>query len=297
MNRRQFCKAVGGLAAGATVLGAGESGDTGTTPGGADGIVSALGHFEETDDGVAPTGDHSATDYDLEGTIPGYDTDGSPSDLLIPTHGVIDTGTLSDAREFADDVAASFRSVGYDGAVVGFVYSSANDLFEALSDAWSSDSPGREIDRRSSHKLAAFVREYARRSPGTRIHLLGHSGGGYVTLEVLYRLRETGWDDRVASALLLGAGVDDESVAVDGRYGPAIADRAVAADSFYDPDDWTMDVGYTLASFDRSLGAHDVEGTPPDNLETHEVDDLDGHDAYYRPRSEGGAAEAILAEL
>jgi pimeloyl-ACP methyl ester carboxylesterase len=296
MNRRRFCKTIGTMAAGAGVLGtAGTTAASDQTDTAADGLVSALGHFEETDDGVVLTDGHTPTDSETVGTIPGFTTDESPEDILIPTHGVIDTETRANARVFADDVATSFDQVGYDGPVVGFLYDSANDVFQALSDAWSSNKPQREISRRSSHKLAAFVAEYARRSPETNVHLLGHSGGGHVTLEALEYLHETGWEGRVESVLLLGAGVDDEMVAADGRYGPAIASRAVTADSFYDPDDWLMNVGYSILRFDNSLGAHDVQGRPPENLDTHEVDDIDGHDSYYRPRSEGGAAEDVFA--
>lgn len=298
MKRRQFCKRVGVATAGTSLLAAADSATaTERDDEGVDGMVSAIGHFEETDDDVVLTDGHTETGYDLTGEIPGYTTSESPSDLLVAVHGVVDSSTLTKAREWNDEVAASVAKAGYDGPVVGFGYSSSDDFWEALTDAWSQDHPQREINSRSARKLAAFLAEYARRSPETSVHVMGHSGGGFVTLETIDHLREMDWNRKLASVLLLGAGVDDEMVAVDGRYGPAIETQTETVDSFYDPDDWLMDVGYSILRFDKSLGAHDVQGTPPENLETHNVDGIDDHDSYYRPRAEGGAGEDVVAEL
>lgn len=291
-NRREFCRTVATAVAGLGVVGtAAASGENTSDPATAAGLVSTRGHFDEDGDEVTLTGDHTETDFDIVGAVPGYTTDETPSDLVVGVHGVIDP---SKAKSAFDDVAANLDRAGYDGPLVGFTYDSASNLFEALGSAWSESDTKRIVARRNRYKLAAFLRAYARHSPETSIHLVGHSGGGFVALETVKTLYDAGWDRPLESAIVLAAAVDDETAAMDGRYGPAIENQVVAADSFYDPDDWVMTVGWNVTQFDQSLGANPVQGTPPDNLRQHEVD-VDGHGAYFDLRADGGVAEDVVA--
>lgn len=298
MDRRQFCRAAGtalaGLGLGLAADKATASGAAARDTGGVDGLVSTRGHYAEHDDAAELTDGHTSSDYDIEGTIPGYTTDDSPEEIVVGVHGVIDS---SDAESKFDEVATNLRGAGYEGPVVGFTYDSASSFWDAVTSAWSETDTKREIARRNRRKLGAFLREYARRSPETTVHLVGHSGGGFVTLETVKFLHDEGWEGRLDSVILLAAAVDDETAALGGRYGPALEARAREVDSFHDPDDWVMTWGWNILHFDQSLGANPVQGTPPDNYEDHAVDDIDGHGAYFLPRAEGGAVEDIVAEF
>lgn len=296
LHRRAFCSSVAGALAG---LGVGQAVSTGTassasTAAEVDALVMTQGHYVVEDREVLLADGISETEYDIEGTIPGYHTDETPEEIVIGVHGAIDSEP-SKVKSMFDTVTGNFHQAGYDGPFVGFTYDSADDFWEAINEAWSKTNTKREISRRNRHKLGAFLQEYARRSPETDIHLVGHSGGGFVTLETLDYLYEDGWDRQLESVILLAAAVDDETAAVDGKYGPAIEQQAVAVESFYDPDDWVMTFGWNITHFDQSLGANVVQGTPPANLTMHNVDEIDGHGAYFKPRSEGGAVEDIVA--
>jgi hypothetical protein len=296
LSRRAFCTGLTGALAG---LGVGLSANTGGAStaedtGEVDALVMTQGHFVVEDNEVLLADGVSETDYDIDGTIPGYHTDETPEEIVVGVHGTVDS-EQSKVKSMYDTVAGNFQTAGYDGPFVGFTYDSADDFWEAVNEAWSKTNTKREMSRRNRYKLGAFLQEYTRRSPETKIRLVGHSGGGFVTLETLDHLYEENWDRQLESVVLLAAAVDDETAAVDGKYGPAIEQQATEVHSFYDPDDWVMTFGWNITNFDQSLGANVIQGMPPENLELHNVDEIKNHGAYFLPRSEGGAIEDVVA--
>lgn len=260
---------------------------TPTAPGTPDGSVPRVSTRDRYDVEEGTVVEREFDDlYDVEGSLPGYSPGtAAPDDLVVLVHGV--GMTVEGANDWFADGARALRAVGYGGRVAGFSYDARAGLTE-LTEV-------REIARRNRRHLGEFLREYARRSPGTRLRLLGHSQGGMVVCETVGYLHGVDWGDTLGSVSLLAAAVERTSVALDGPYGPALAARAEAVDNFWDDDDTTMSVGYFVATGERSLGSNPSKGETPDNYEDHEVTYVPAHDEYLYP-TETGCADEVVAE-
>lgn len=298
-HRRGLCVAAAALAAAV----GGCEGDDDCTEGvegtALDGVVATCGHFETVDGEVTLAEGETATSFDVTAGIPGWDTEDGPSEAILFVHGAV-----SDPVEELDEVATHLRDAGYASPIIGFAYGSADNLAEAAAPELRERQ--QEIDRRNRRKLARFLREYAEGAPDTTLHVVAHSGGGFVSLETVRFLEEEGWQGTLDSLVLLSAAVARRTLDVNGRYGPAVEARVTDAHNFYYPGDSVL-LGWNALHAGLAIGRGEVascnpEGdddeacTPPSNLTEHEVD-LEAHDAYWKSPSDGGAVDQILAAL
>lgn len=275
MRRRQFCKIIGASTAGTIAFGSTAAAHSHA------GEVSTRGHFDIGWGGVELTEGHDETDFDTDG-IPGYDEGDPPSELVVMVHGFMNDE--SSARQTFGDTADGLRANDYDSPVVGFSWDSDWSLFQW----WSAT----EIARRNGPKLAAFLNDYERQAGGTTVRLVAHSLGAQVVLSALDALRE-GDGTRPASLSLLGAAVEDQTVADDGAYGPAVASQVGQADNFWKSDDEVL-AAFGGVEFDGALGRYGAEGETPDNYEDHQVDYVNDHNSYYL--ADGGCLHEVVAE-
>jgi esterase/lipase superfamily enzyme len=179
----------------------------------------------------------------------------------------------------------AIRRAGFDGPVVVF--------------SWGSGSPvtgwwiAAEYARRNAHKLGQFLREYRSANPDTTIRVIGFSLGAMVTIPAGQSLADREWSGTVDSLSLIGAAIDDESLAANGTYADC-ADVFGEIDNFYKTDDQVLDKLYPAAEFDGALGTEGLDGEPPANYEQHQVDYVAHHDAYWR--YENGCIPAVVEE-
>lgn len=276
MQRRQLYKVIGASVAGTVGLGS-----TPATAHGHTGEVSTRGHFEINWGDVELTDGHDETDFDTDG-IPGDDEGDPPDELAVMVHGF--RNDESDARQTFGDTADGLRATDYDSPVVGFSWDSDQSALQW----WSTT----EIARRNGPKLAAFLDDFAGRNGGTTIRLVAHSLGAQVALSALATLRERD-GTRPASLTLLGAAVEDQKVAVDGEFGPAVAEQGGRADNFWKSDDDVL-AGFGGVEFDGALGRYGAQGETPDNYEDHQVDYVNDHGSYYL--ADGGCLHEVVAE-
>ncbi len=276
MNRRTMLKGTATAAVGLVGLtgtAAGFQGDDGNITGSADfPRATTRGHFdinwlyeEELTDG------HTKWDYGTVGDIPGYGS-ANPEEVVISVHGWL-VGK-DDAPDHFATVEAALRDNGYSHPVIGFSYDSDTRI-----DQWW---PATDIAERNGAKLANFIADYRART-GARVRIIGHSLGGRVVPETIKSLHDLGYNDYVESVTLLGGASDDESVAVDGEYGPAIGTVVGQFDNFWKSDDQVLTWAYGTAEFDSAVGESGCEGTPPANYEDHQVDYVPDHFSYYEP--------------
>jgi pimeloyl-ACP methyl ester carboxylesterase len=288
MSRRTVLKGAATAAvglAGFTGSVAGFEGDDGDIVGPADfPRATTRGHFdinwlyqEELTDG------HTKWDYGTVGDIPGYGS-ANPEEVVISVHGWL--VALDDAPDHFETVKTSLRNNGYTHPVIGFSYDSDTRV-----DQWW---PATDVAERNGAKLANFITDYRART-GADVRLIGHSLGGRVVPATIKALDSLGYRDYVASATLLGGAADNDSVAVDGEYGPAIANVVREFDNFWKSDDDVLNWAYSTGEFDSAVGEEGCEGTPPANYEDHNVDYVPDHFSYHEP--DNGCMADVVGEF
>ena len=280
-DRRDFLRTAGAtaLAAGGLAATAGQAaafdGDDGDIQGAPDyPRATTRGHFDiHWWYGDQLTDGHNAVDYDTVGAIPGFDTSGSPSEVVVAVHGW--RTAKSDAPDHFATVSTSLSRNGYDAPVVGYSW----DSDTSTTDWW----PATDIAERNGPKLAHFLLDYAARCPGTSFRLTGHSLGARVVLEAIKSLNSWGYRDILTSATLLGGAADNGSVSTDGEYGDDIAAAVGRFDNFWKSDDGVLNWAYSTGEFDSAVGEEGCEGAPPVNYTDHNVDYVPDHFSYHEP--------------
>ncbi|MWG34114.1 alpha/beta hydrolase [Halomarina oriensis] len=283
-SRRRFLTTTGaaglGLAGLSGTATAGGKGDGGKTAPSDFPRVTTRGHFDITWYGSVVLEDgYSATDYDTAGDFSGVF---GRDELLVFAHGWLndDQGGLDTAYTGVTNLGLE----GYDYPGIGFSYDS---------DTWvTSWWAATEIAERNGRKLAAFTRDVRQQYPNTTVRYVAHSLGARVVLEAAKTLDAWGMRDALGSVSLLGGAADNDSVATDGEYGPAIERSVGSFSNFWKSDDSVLNGLYSTAEFDSAVGEEGCEGTPPANYEDVNVDYVPDHFSYYY-EEEGCLADVV----
>lgn len=293
MERREFCRAAAvgavGLATAGTASATETTAETASateTTGDVPGYVSTRGHYDIAFSEEYLVDGYDETDYDVEGTIPGYEGD-APDELLVMVHGY--GQGESDAETIVETASAGFDAAGFDGPVVGFT--------------WDSDFPQTEwwdtveIASENGLKLAQFCYDYGQRAPDATLRVVGHSLGAEVVLNAIEALDEADATDAVDTATLLGAAVDDEAASLwagpfEDEYGSEIGRAVGQFDNYHKTDDETLTNQYEFAEWDAALGSSGVEGDAPANYADHDVSYVAGHETYFE--FEDGCTGAVV---
>lgn len=180
-------------------------------------IISTRGHTEECDtplcgDPVIILGQHTTTDYDTTGDIPGLEVGSCTDEIVTYVHGF--NNDVDDAIENFNLSKTSLGISSYEYPLVGF--------------SWDSD-PGKLdwydaeiIAELNGPKLGAFVKQFKDSCPDTKVRLIGHSLGARVILTAIQDLYDTNWNNKISSVHLLGAAVDNDVIGKDHDFGVAI---------------------------------------------------------------------------
>ena len=281
-DRRTVLKSAGAVGAGAVGLRAAATpGSAGplqdifdelsgcADPSGTPTVIDTADDFEGnggilTED-VTLTEGHTPTGYELAGNPMPADID----DLVVHCHGWVNTGKCG--RWHAETARDAYRQAGYEGYVIALAWDSAYGWGDA-----------KEIAARNGPKLANFLTDFHADHPTTPIRLQAHSLGARVVAEAVKTLHEQGRTDVVTSVAFLGGAIPNESVAMDGRYGPAIENATHHTENFWMDSDLVLDTAFTIAEFTQAVGNDGCDGTEPSNYTDREVD-IDGHTDYYKP--------------
>jgi len=281
MNRRAVLKGTVGVAVGGATIG--EDASVSASGDGQFPQVSTRGHFgvnwllqTELQDGYGPR------EFDTNGEIPGYHTDEEPDELVLFIHRWLQSPEEVDER--APGQAAALEQAGFDGPVVNY--------------AWDADTTslgwwvGVEFAKRNGKKVANFLTEYAHRSPGTKLRVIGYSLGAWMLASAAQSL--AAWDDAptLDAATFIGGAVPHDAVSMEGQYGSALDASTEQIDNFWKSDDRILSVNFRVAELTQALGSSGISGTPPSNYTDHRVDYVASHGDYWKVDT--GCAEAIV---
>lgn len=280
MNRRTFCKRALAGVAGATAL----SGTSAATD--ADfARVTTRGHLDVNWLGQTYLKDaYTKYEYETMGEIPGHHTGESPDEICVFVHGWLQD--REDVNGRFPRQKAALQKAGFDGPVIVF--------------DWDSGSPragwwiAAEYARRNGHKLGQFLKDYRERNPETTVRVVGFSLGAMVTAPAGQSLYDRGWDGEIDSMAFIGGAVGDQTVAVDGKYGPGCATVYGEVDNFYKTDDFTLSNQYKIAETNGAIGTEGIEGEPPENYEEHDVSYVTAHGNYWK--YDEGCVREMVAE-
>ncbi|SDF33309.1 Protein of unknown function [Halorubrum xinjiangense] len=212
--------------------------------------------------------------------------DGADAVVLL-VHGLgADTKSARDlaytARLGLEAMAAAINGNGVP-AVIGYSWASNVDWGAAKEAADANAAP-----------LADWLREWAD-DDGRPVHLFAHSLGARVTGATLRELAAQGRTDALASVSLFGGAIPDESAAVDGRYGAAIAALDAPLFNFHSRNDRVLGWVYRASDRTRAVGHGGLPdgATAPDGYADVEVTDLVAdHYSYVEPE-EGCLPRAV----
>jgi esterase/lipase superfamily enzyme len=204
------------------------------------------------------TAGHTAYDYHVENTLPGF-TAGTapPGDLILVLHGF--NNTAEKALYKFGIAKEALESNHYAGVVAGYSWD-ADTQWDPL--AMTGYHEGLRNATANGTMLARFIVDYKTRNPQTRVHLLGYSMGAKVALETLLALQQ----DRqcaypgvaVASVQLVGASISNEDVELGKRYGTAISLRCGVLYNYYSPEDNKLTYYFPIKEGKRALGMTDI---------------------------------------
>lgn len=226
--------------------------------------------------------EETATSYDTAGGLDDV-IDESPDETVVFVHGWLANDRASLGR--MSMMRYSLRENGYDGAVVGFTWDS-----DEVAHRWKL---GRRISERNGPKLAQFVYDY-REQTGSKVRLVSNSLGARVVLEAARSLYLSDVHDAVDSISMMGAAVDADSVALDGRYGEALRNSVGETHNYWIQHDGILNQQYRLIELTGALGGTGADGETPDSYHDHRVSYVADHYSFYRPGK--GCVRKVIAD-
>ena len=163
--------------------------------------------------------------------------------------------------------------------------------------SWSSD-VGWEEAKRTADALADPLADWLIQRAddgGGPVHVIGYSLGARVTGEALRVLDDRGRHGVLGSVSLLGGAIPRESVARDGRYGPAITALDAPVLNLHSRNDRVLGWVYRASDRVRAVGHGGAAGSAslPDGY--HDIDVTDfvaDHYSYFQP-GEGGLERLV----
>lgn len=219
------------------------------------------------------TDGHDETDYGTEGEIPGLGDDTSPEEIAVFVHGWL-----------ADEEAAlgrmsllrySLETSGYAHPVVGFTWDTEQTAVE-----WES---GKIVARWNGPKLAQFTADYARENPDTKIRYVSNSLGAHPLFSALKELEESGFEDTVESATVLGGTVPSGSVARGGEFFDAVESVTGGVYNYWTPHDVTLGRYYRMVERTYPVGGIGATGVTPSNYHDRRVEYVPDHFSFMLP--------------
>jgi hypothetical protein len=216
---------------------------------------------------------HDATDYGTEGDIPGLGNDGSPEEIAVFVHGWLANEEAALGRMSLLRYALELN--GYTHPVVGFTWDTDQPAFE-----WES---GKIVAKWNGPKLAQFTADYLRENPETDVRYISNSLGAHPLFSALKSLDDSGFEDAVESATVLGGTVTGESVTEGGEYYEAI--RNVVGDlyNYRTPSDRTLGLYYRTLERTDSVGGAGAKGKTPSNYHDRRVGYVPDHFSFLIP--------------
>jgi len=192
--------------------------------------------------------------------------------------------------------AESARDQAYT-AQLGLTTATGSDGPPVIGYSWASNvdwGPAKETADANGAPLADWLTAWAD-DDGRPIHLFAHSLGARVTGAALRELAERGRTDVLASVSLFGGAIPNDSVAVDGRYGSAIAAVDAPVFNFHSRNDRVLGWVYRASDRTRAIGHGGlaVSSTAPASYTDVDVTDLVAdHYSYIEPE-EGCLPRAV----
>lgn len=228
-----------------------------------------------------PTVDLAADD------VPTRDVPTGVEEICCYAHGWMGRKSSDDQ---AHTLSLALAENGYEEPVVALTWES-----DTL-DFWGAE---RNAET-AGNRLAEWFESYREANPETRIRLVGHSLGARVSLSALSSLDGA---ERVTSAALLGAAVDDDTVCADGRYAAGIEESAEQVVSYHSRNDRIVCGLYELSGFGSGLGCagSDCGGwfrdgeTPANFTEVDVTEQVEDHCDFKRP--EEGCIDQVVADF
>jgi esterase/lipase superfamily enzyme len=154
--------------------------------------------------------------------------------------------------------------------------------------SWASDAdwgPAKRTADANAAPLADWLAAWAD-GDGRPVHLFAHSLGARVTGAALRELADRGRADVLASASLFGGAIPSDSVAVDGRYGSAIAALDAPVSNFHSRNDRVLGWVYRASDRTRAVGhvGLPASASAPAGYEDVDVTDaVADHYSYFEP--------------
>jgi hypothetical protein len=216
---------------------------------------------------------HDETDYETAGNIPGFDDDSSPDEITVFVHGWLANEEAALGRMSL--LRYSLEKNGYTHPVVGFTW----DTDQAAVD-WES---GKVIAKWNGPKLAQFTADYARENPDTKIRYISNSLGAHPLFSALKNLDNSGFEDVVESATVLGGSVTSDSVAEGGEYYDAVSNVVGDVYNYWTPSDRTLNLYYKTIERTESIGGTGATGSPPENYHDRRVEYVPDHFSFLIP--------------
>ncbi|WP_050031949.1 DUF726 domain-containing protein [Halorubrum halophilum] len=163
--------------------------------------------------------------------------------------------------------------------------------------SWASNvdwGPAKRTADANAAPLADWLTAWAD-DDGRPVHLFAHSLGARVTGATLRELADRGRTDALASVSLFGGAIPNDSVAVEGRYGSAVAAVDAPVFNFHSRNDRVLGWVYRASDRTRAVGHGGLpaSASPPAGYEDIDVTDSVGdHYSYFQPE-EGCLPRAI----
>jgi predicted esterase len=240
----------------------------------------------------------------LDGDFGGYDAPATQP--MVSTRGRLDTADpteRSGSWEFdgAGAVVLFVHGLGADaesardqaytarlGLAAATGAAAESDALPVIGYSWASDAdwgPAKRAADANAAPLADWLAAWADED-GRPVHLFAHSLGARVTGAALRELADRGHTGTLASVSLFGGAVPDESVAAEGRYGPAVAATDAPVFNFHSRNDRVLGWAYRAADRTRAVGHGGLpaSATAPDGYADVDITDaVADHYSYVEP--------------
>lgn len=180
-------------------------------------------------------------------------------EIVIMVHGL---------RNNKQDAVAKFiitkkrlRQLHYSYPIIGYSYDSNTKGTHIKKTALRASRIGQKIAEKNGKHLAQFILDFMKKSPKTKIRLMGHSLGSQVILSAIRELSsKKNTKNIIESVYFFGASVADDSInpKKDGKYAQKVVHKKIK--NYYCPSDEVLKETEKERSIKSSLGLYGAKG-------------------------------------
>jgi esterase/lipase superfamily enzyme len=182
-------------------------------------------------------------------------------ELVIMIHGL--RNDISDAQQKFLIAKKKLKQVGYSNPIIGFSYDSNTKGAHLKKSALKALRIGQKIAQQNGDNLSKFIIDFKKKSPKTKIRLIGHSLGTEVILSTIMKLsHNTKYHNIVESAHFFGSSIPRELIISKNMQNSFKKIIQSTVKNYYSPNDEVLKESHETGWIKNPIGFNGATNIP-----------------------------------